>query len=225
MDVFEIKDCALLTRMSGIPPAMNLRELRDRIVSCHPDVLYHHFCETVLVPSFDYPDYRNDFAVWARWRLGDQVLSERLGMIDPYLYTSVEELRSATLEIIEERLSEVTMIPWARPGQAFYFMQAVTVVFDTGQRIRHPDELSAAIPRMTKGSIYFHVLEARRRLPGGMDDFTGWLKGCEENWEHYIRAVQAIDVTFHTLPEIRQELIEAFASKRNLAPKAKRRKR
>ncbi len=222
MGDFEVKDCALLTRMSGIPPAFNLRELRDRIASCHPDVLYHHFCETVLVPSFDYPDYRNDFAVWSRWRLGDQVLSERLGMIDPYLYASMEELRAAALEIIDDRLSEVAMIPWARPGHEFHFMQAVTVVFDTGDRIHHPDELSEAVSRMTNGSIYFHVLEARRRCPVGVDDFTGWLKGCEGNWDHYIHAVQAIDVTFHTLSEIRQRLVEAFSNKRFHRSKGRR---
>lgn len=223
MSDFEVKDCALLTRMSGIQPAFNLRELRERISSCHPDVLYHHFCETVLVPSFDYPDYRNDFAVWSRWRLGDQILSERLGMVDPYLYASMEELRAATLEIIDDRLGEVTMIPWARPGHEFHFMQAVTVVFDTGERIHHPDELPEAVSRMTNGSIYFHVLEARRRCPLRVDDFTGWLKGCEGNWDHYIQAVQAIDVTFHTLSEIRQELVEAFSKKRLHRSKGRKR--
>jgi hypothetical protein len=35
--------------MSGLPPAFNLRELRDRIATCTNDVLYHHFCETTLV--------------------------------------------------------------------------------------------------------------------------------------------------------------------------------
>jgi hypothetical protein len=55
MSPFEIKDCALLTRMSGLPPAVNLRELRERIAACSPDVLYHHFCDTLLAPSIDYP--------------------------------------------------------------------------------------------------------------------------------------------------------------------------
>jgi hypothetical protein len=222
MSAFEVKDCALLARMSGIPPAFNLRELRERIASCHADVLYHHFCETALVSSFDYPDYRNDFAVWARWRLGDQILSERMGMIDPYLFTSMEDLRGAVLEIIDERLSEVTMIPWARPGHEFFFMQAVTVVFDTGERIHHPDELAEVVARMTKGSIYFHVLEARRRWPVGVDDFTGWLQNYDGNWDHYIKAVQTIDVTFHTLAEIRQKLVEAFAGRRNRRPKERK---
>ncbi|MEW6665452.1 MAG: DUF5752 family protein [Thermodesulfobacteriota bacterium] len=211
MSPFEIKDCALLTRMSGLAPALNLRELRDRISICTPDVLYHHFCETPLTPTFDYPDYRNDFAVWARRRLGDHVLAERLGMIDPYVFPSMEELRQFTLEVLDERLSEVSMIPWARQGHAFNFMQAVTVVFDTGNRVHEPHQLPSAIRLMTNGSIYFHVLEARRRDPVGMDDFSAWLQGMEGDWTRYIESILKIDVTFHTLAEIRRELVEAHS--------------
>jgi hypothetical protein len=211
MSEFEIMDCSLLIRMSGLPAAVNLRELRDRISVCSADVLYHHFCETPLSPSFDYPDYRSDFAVWAKWRLGDEILAERLGMIDPYLFSSMEELRAATLEIIDDRLGEITMIPWARPGHEFYFMQAITVVFDTGERIRNPGELAAAIDRMTSGSIYFHALEARRRQPVGRDDFSTWLSVQEGNWEHYLAAIRSIDFTFHSLSEIKRELVEGLS--------------
>jgi Family of unknown function (DUF5752) len=222
MNHFEIKDCALVTRTSGLPAAVNLRELRDRVASCHPDVLFHHFCETPLVPSFDYPDYRNDFAVWAKWRLGDQVLAERLAMIDPYSFPSLEDLRAATLEVIDDRLSEVTMIPWARPGQEFHFMQAITIVFDTGDRIAHPDELVSALGRMTNSSIYFHVLEARRRHPVGVDDFSAWLMGFDGQWSHYIQAMESIDVTFFTLPELRRKLIDVLTTARNIGQKGGR---
>jgi hypothetical protein len=222
MNPFEIKDCALLIRMSGLSAAVNLRELRDRIASCHPDVLYHHFCETPLVPSFDLPDYRNDFAVWAKRRLGDDVLAERLGMIDPYSLATLEDLRAATLEIIDDRLSEVTMIPWARPGQEFHFMQAVTIVFDTGERIPHPDEVISAVSRMTNSSIYFHVLEARRRNAPGLDDFSVWLQGCEGDWSHYIQAIRSIDVTFLTVPEIKKKLTELLGAARSPSERGER---
>jgi hypothetical protein len=88
-------------------------------------------------------------------------------------------------------------------------MQAITVVFDTGKRISRPDELASAISLMTKGSIYFHVLEARRRNPVGVDDFSAWIQGLKGDWEPYIKAIREIDVTFHTLAEIRSELVEA----------------
>jgi hypothetical protein len=212
MKEFEVMDCVLLTRMSGLPPAINLRELRDRIATCHSDVIYHHFCETTLAPSFDYPDYRNHFAVWAKHGLGDEILAERLGIIDPYDYATIEDLRIATLEIIEERLSELSWVPWARAGHEFYFMKAITVVFDTGERIHHPDELDSVISRMTYGSIYFHVLEARRRPPLGLDDFSAWLQSLDGDWSHFIQAITALDVTFCTLHELQEDLVRALKS-------------
>jgi len=61
MSPFEIKDCALLRQMSGLPPAVNLRELRERIAACSPDVLYHHFCDTQLAPIYRLPRLQERF--------------------------------------------------------------------------------------------------------------------------------------------------------------------
>jgi hypothetical protein len=209
MTPFEVKDCALLTRMSGLPPAINLRELRERIAACGDNVLFHHYCETTLRASFDNPDYRNDFAVWSKLYLGDRVLAERLGIIDPYTFSSIGELRSATLEVIDERLSEMTMIPWARPGDEFFFLEATTVMFPAGIRILHPAEFAGAIAKMTNGSVYFHFLEARRRPPLGMDDFTAWLLENEDGGKNrsYIEALASIDFHFHPLADLRKELV------------------
>jgi hypothetical protein len=213
MTPFEVKDCALLARMSGLPPAFNLRELRERIAVCGENVLFHHFCETPLRGTFDNPDYRNDFAVWSKLYLGDRVLAERLGILDPYEFPSLGELRAATLDVIDERLGEATMIPWARPGDEFFFMEATTVVFDTGMRISHPRDLAAGIAAMTGGSVYYHFLEARRRPPFGKDDFTAWLlenNGGERN-RRYIEALARIDFYFHTLVHLRKELVKVLS--------------
>ncbi len=214
MTPFEVKDCALLARMSGLPPAINLRELRERIAVCSENVLFHHFCETPLRGTFDNPDYRNDFAVWAKLYLGDRVLAERLGILDPYEYSSLGELRAATLDVIDERLGESTTIPWARPGDELYFMEATTVVFDTGIRISHPREFAAAIGAMTGGSVYFHFLEARRRPPFGKDDFTAWLLENDNGGKNrlYIEALARIDFYFHSLIHLRRELINVLSS-------------
>ncbi len=205
---FEVKDCALLIRMSGLPPAFNLRELRERIAACSDNVLFHHYCETTLRPTFDNPDYRNDLAVWSKLYLGDRVLAERLGILDPYAFSSLGELRAATLEVIDERLGELTMIPWARPGDEFFFMEATTVMFSAGVRISHPSELADAVRKMTNGSIYFHFLEARRRSPTGKDDFTAWLLENNDGGKNrpYIEALGGIDFYFHSLADLRKEL-------------------
>jgi hypothetical protein len=146
--------------------------------------------------------------------LGDRVLAERLGILDPYEFPSLGELRAATLEVIDERLGESTMIPWARPGDELYFMEATTVVFDTGIRISHPRELAVAIGTMTGGSVYFHFLEARRRSPFGKDDFTAWLHENNDSEKNrpYIEALARIDFYFHTLPHLRKELTKVLSA-------------
>lgn len=206
MKPFEVKDCALLMRMSGLPPAMNLRELRDRIAICDENVLFHHFCETTLRPTFDDPDYRNDFAVWSKLYLGDRVLAERLGILDPYSFGGMEELRAAVLDIVDDRLGELAMVPWVRAGDEFLFKQATTVVFDTGVRIEDPKDLRRAILKMTNGSIYYHLLEALRRPPVGKDDFSAWFLDGGQEFEPYLRALASIDLQFHSLAHLREDL-------------------
>ena len=84
-------------------------------------------------------------------------------------------------------------------------------MFDTGERIRSPRELSVAIQRMTNGSIYYHFLEARRRTPLGKDDFTAWLKEEEKKNLRYISALESIDFFFHSLSHLKEELVNALA--------------
>ncbi|RJP75113.1 MAG: hypothetical protein C4524_12140 [Candidatus Zixiibacteriota bacterium] len=207
---FIVYDCALLTRMSGLPAAVNLRELRQGVAACQDSVIYHHFFETPLRPSFDNPDYRNDFAVWTKLQLSDRVLAERLGIIDPYSFNNIPELRRHLLELIDDRLGEVYQVPSAMPGSEFYFMEATTAVFDTGERVEQPGDLAGAVQRMTLGSVYYHFLEARRREPVEVDDFTVWLRDLGEEGEPYIRALNSIDFYFYGLIDLRRELVRVL---------------
>lgn len=206
MTPFVVMDCVLLTRMSGLPEAASLREVRERIAICSENVLYHHFFETLLRPSFDYPDYHNDFAVWAKLHLADPVLAERFGILDPCAFASLEELRVAILDIIDERLNALPSAPAVSRGAEFYFFEADTVVFDTGDRICTPTELAKAVARMTTGSLFFHFIEARRREPLGMDDFTAWLGQFGDEGAACREALAGIDFSFLTLSELRDEI-------------------
>jgi len=203
---FQIKDCALIVRISDQLPAINLRELRERISSCSPDSIYHHFCETVLRPSFDDPEFHNDFAIWARRGLHDHVLAERLEMLDPYSFPNMEELRKEILDILADRLSEIYYIPWALHENAFHFHTATTVVFDTNMVIESPELLGQAIADMTTSSLYYHFWEARRRTPERRDDFSLWLEEWNDRGEKLIKAFSSIDFYFMNLRELQTKL-------------------
>jgi len=206
MKPFVVMDCVLLTRMSGLPEAASLRELRERLAVCGENVLYHHFYETLLRPSFVYPDYHNDFAVWAKLQLADHVLAERFGVLDPYAFSTMEELRGVMLDIVDDRLNSLPYSPSVAKGAEFYFFEATTVVFDTADRICTLDELAPSIRRMTTGSIFFHFIEARRREPLAVDDFSAWLVQFGDQGSAFRDALQGIDFSFLTLAELRDEI-------------------
>jgi len=210
MEPFLAKDCTLLIRMSGLSPAFNLREFRDRIAGCATDVIYHHFCETLMAPTFDYPDFRNDFALWVKRQLEENALAERLGILDPYSYGTMEDLRKEVLEILDDGICDMNFCPAVSPGHEYHFRQAVTVVFETGARVERPEEMAAAVEAMTMGSVYFHFLEARRRTPGRVDDFSLWLEEFGEPWSDAVSALRSIDFLFQTLAELQSDLVRVL---------------
>jgi len=204
---FEVKDCSLITRMAGVKEAMNLRELEERLRICPDECLFYHFCETVIRPTFDYPDYPNDFALWANSQLRDKILAERLAVINPYKFQSFDELRKQILDIIEERLSEIDHIPWVPKGSAFQFLRAATIVFNTGIILNTQKDFRKQLPKMSLGSIYYHFVEARRRNNGRVDDFTEWLNKFNDKTRSLIYIYGEIDFYFLSLTELKDTLI------------------
>lgn len=207
---FAVKDCALITRMGGVDTAVNLRELRERIKVCPEACLFHHFMETLVRPSFDDPEFRNDFAVWSARYLRDRVLAERLGILNPYKFDNLKHLRETVVEIIDDRLSEMPFVPSVPKGDDFIFMQATTVVFDAGLTLDSPFELQKILPELSYSSLYYHFIEARRRTPQRVDDFTAWCYGVGDECEQLIEAFRTIDFYYLTLPELKKTLIEAI---------------
>ena len=168
MRSFVIRDCALSAIATG-RQAQNLRELRDLLRTVHPDSIYYHFWGGLLRPRLDDPEYNNDFAVWAAHGLHDERLAERLAIIDPTDYDDLEQLRNDLLDTVEERLDESEYVPWSSVDNQFAFIRSQIVVFNTHRRLHHPAELVETTPHFSLGSVFFHVIDARRRTPDGVD--------------------------------------------------------
>lgn len=206
---FAVKDCALITIGTG-ERAQNLRELRERIITTHQGCIYHHFWGGLLRPSFDDPEYQNDFAAWA-WRgLHDSRLAERLSLIDPSEFRDLEMLRRELVEVIEERLEETEMVPWAQHDRQFFFVRSQIVIFDTTIRIRDVADCATTLPRLTGSSVFYHFIDARRRTDSRRDDFSEWLLGFGDSHVGLVGKLAAIDPYFSTLTELRGELSALF---------------
>ena len=205
---FRVKDCTLIVRMGGVEPALNLREFRERIKACPVECLYHHFNETLIRPSFDYPGFRNDFAIWSYQSLRDPILAERLGIINPHSFVDLEELRSKVVEIIDERLDEVHYIPWVEKGDEFRFLRAATIVFDTGIELHTPMDLIKRLPVFSTSSLYYHFVEARRRTEDKTDDFSAWMNRLERVPNVLMKLLHDIDFYFLNLGELKRILVD-----------------
>ncbi|MBN1825860.1 MAG: hypothetical protein JW958_06300 [Candidatus Eisenbacteria bacterium] len=209
MRPFVIRDCALSAIAIGVR-AQNLRELRDLLRDIHPDAIYYHFWGGLLRPRIDDPEYNNDFAAWAAHGLHDERLAERLAIIDPTDYDDLENLRSDILDVVEERLDESEYVPWSSVDNQFAFIRSQIVVFNTHRRLHHPEELVEAIPHISLGSIFFHVIDARRRTPDGVDDFHGWLRDLGDAYSPLCNELTGVDPYFTTLADLRRHLSGIF---------------
>jgi hypothetical protein len=205
---FAVRDCALVAIATG-RRAQSLREFRDALLAVPQESIYYHFWGRLLRPRFDDTEFHNDFAAWARHALHDETLAERLAVVDPADFADLEALRNDLIEITEERLDETDAL-FARRDRQFHFRRCQTVVFDTAIRIADPRALAEAVPAMSLGSIYYHVIDARRREPVRMDDFRVWLGRFGARCEPLCTALGAIDPYFSNLADLRAELCAVF---------------
>lgn len=205
---FTVRDCVLLAMATG-RRAQTLRDLREGVLTVPQESIYYHFWGRLLRPRFDDTEFHNDFATWARQALHDETLAERLSVIDPADFLDIEQLRAAVVDVIEERLEETDVV-FSRRDQQFHFRECQTVVFDTSIRIDEPRALIGAIPAMSLGSIYYHVIDARRREPVRTDDFRAWLAEFGERYQPLCAQLAAIDPYFSSLAELRAELSTVF---------------
>ena len=208
VEPFAVKDCALVTIATG-KKAQNLKELRDHLLTIHLGSIYHHFWGRLLSPRFNEPEYNNDFAEWVHHALQDDILAEQLSVINPDPFENLESLRQELLEVIEQRLDEIETVNWAKPDMQFHFVRSQMVVFDTRSKIEQPEELVEAVPKMSVGSIFYHVIDARRRSPEIMDDFRTWLKSWGD--DDLCSQLAEVDPYFGSLVELRQQLADLFA--------------
>lgn len=209
IEPFEIKDCAMIAVATGLR-AQNLRELRHFIEEIHPDCIYYHFWSGLLNPRFEDPEYQNDFASWAIHGLNDLILAERLGIVDPTDFLDVEELRRELIDIIEERLDQTAIIPWAKPDSQFHLIRSKMVVLNTKIKVQTPEELGRLIPKLPPSSIFYHFIDSRRRTLGGNDDFSAWVSHFGPAYAPLVKRILDIDPYFIRLSVLREKLAAAF---------------
>jgi hypothetical protein len=207
---FFVKDCALIALATGLK-AQNLKELRDQLQRVDSSSLYYHFWGGLLHAGFEEREYGNDFAEWVRHELHDAVLAERLGVIDPSDFDTLEPMRQRLVDIIEERLDESEVRTWVPVDRQYQFIRSQIVVFSTDCSAQTPEQLADIIPKLSASSVFYHFIDARQRLAEGGDDFRVWLSAWGDRYADLRAQLAAIDPYFTALHELRDQVARTFA--------------
>ena len=210
IDPFYIKDCALIAIATG-KRAQNLRELREHLREIEPGSIYYHFWGGLLRPRFDDTEYHNDFAIWVARSLHNKSLAERLGVIDPVAFESIEDLRNELMEIIDESLDETEFPQWTKRDDQFEFIRSQIVVFDTAISVSRPEGLLDIIRNISVGSVFYHFIDARHRNENSLDDFQNWLSGCGDDYAPLCQKIREKNSYFSPLRELKRDLEEVFS--------------
>jgi hypothetical protein len=208
---FAVKDCGLIAIATG-RKVLTLKELHDALENVTAASIYYHFWGGLLQPRFEEREYHNDFAAWSAYALHDAVLAERLAVIDPTVYIDLQGLRQELIAVLEARTEEDEERAWRPAMRQFELIRAQIVVFNTGRSFERPPQLAAHIPKMPTGSIFYHFIDARRRLPEG-NDFSAWLSALDAGYDDLARQLIGIDPFFSSLSELRDRVTAVMAAR------------
>jgi hypothetical protein len=175
MEPFQFIGCVEL-RQALDHRARDERELLDRLEDVPPGSVFYHTHGYFLRHRPITTAYGNDFAAWVAGQVRDQVLAERLAVINPFEMAGLEELREELISVIHDHLLHVASVPRVEFGEVFHFQQSHIVEVPLGPVASTLAEFRAGLSEVDASAIYFHMVEARARLGRRSGDFAEWIR-------------------------------------------------
>ncbi len=172
---FVFVGCWELREMLG-RSARDERQLLEAIEEIPLDSIYYHTHSFLLRHKYIAGPYPNDFATWAAIQVRDRVLGEKLGILSPYDFQSLESLRAEIVTIISDHLSRLQIIPRVIYEEPFHFMQSRIISAPTGLQVHTLAEFREVLATVDDSVIYYHTFEAILRLGKPEGDFALWME-------------------------------------------------
>jgi hypothetical protein len=156
--------------------ARDERELLDRLEDVPAGSVFYHTHGYFLRHRPVTTAYGNDFAAWVAVHVRDQVLAERLAVINPFEIASLEDLREELMSTVHDHLLRLSTVPRVEFGEVFHFQQSHIVEVPLGPPVTTLAEFRAGLSEVDASAIYFHMVEARSRLGRRSGDFAEWIR-------------------------------------------------
>jgi Family of unknown function (DUF5752) len=157
--------------------ARDERELLDRLEDVPPGSIFYHTHGYFLRHRPITTAYGNDFAAWVAVHVRDQVLAERLAVINPFEMANLEDLREELMSVVHDHLLRLSTVPRVEFGEVFHFQQSHIVEVPLGPAATTLQEFRTGLAEVDASAIYFHMVEARARLGRRSGDFAEWIRG------------------------------------------------
>jgi len=204
-DPFRFIACVEL-RQSLDQRATDERELLDRLEDVPSGSIFYHTHGYFLRHRPITTAYGNDFAAWVAVHVRDQVLAERLAVINPFEFASLEALREELLSVVNDHLVRLSVVPRVEFGEVFHFQQSHIVEVPLGPAAATLAEFRQALAEVDASAIYYHMVEARARLGRRSGDFAEWLR-TSLGMTALAEKIERIDAYMTSLERVRARVL------------------
>ena len=173
MSGFELQGVVHLVRPVGLR-AQNLQELRVGIAQAPERSLFLHTRQHYLRDPVGAEPAPDDLSAWVGGVVQDRETAERLSFSVQSPAASAEELRAASLAVLD-RLPEATRISRDAPADGgLVFLTAESVTLPSGAVVYSCGELVDALERADTSIWFYHVIE-QQWFPDG-PSLEAWIR-------------------------------------------------
>lgn len=185
--------------------AKTIHELLIGIRSVPESSIYFHTHRFLQQHHFLSPEPPNDFAYWVTNGLGDDVLGEKLWSVDTVRFQNVDGLREKLIAILESHVNSQRRTAESQEGEEFHFMASRIFVLRTPHVAHDLTEFAERLGKVSIGSIYFHMFDAKLRLKTGENDFSRWFR--DQGKLALANEIKRLDPYSYTLDGLRRRIV------------------
>jgi hypothetical protein len=204
MRPFRFTGCVELRQTLDVH-ALDERELMHRIAEVPADSIFFHTFGYFLRHRAFTTAYGNDFARWVALEVGDHALAERLAVVDPFAFSTLQELREHLATILQDHLRGREREGRVEFDRGFHFQQSHIVEVPLALAAETLVEFRAGLATVDESAIYLHTVETRARERHA-EAFARWLRDALE-LPALAERFERIDPYLTTLERIRGRLL------------------
>lgn len=184
----------------------SLNSLYSGIQKVSESSIFYHLHHSFFRKHFTSVDYMNDFARWVWVTIGEHSISEKLAMINPFLFDSIKDCRKQLLRSLKEYIGGGELSPRVSRDREFFFLEIKSFIHPTGYEAKNLKEFKTGLERISISGLFYHLIDSRIRIGRKTNDFSEWLAN-ELSEKDKAAEIAQLNIFSLNLWDIRDEII------------------